>query len=126
MFDEFSIESRALELFDLEFRRRCAGRSQSPIQLEEWCPAVRLLPQMGQLLMECHWRPVADITLTIQRLIFEQTFVCDQGEISRRGCEQLGVDQQVKLMLRVLEDVRQLLVSNGEWSDRPATPLMCG
>lgn len=87
---------------------------------------MRVMPILLELLAECHDRPAHYFTPTIRRQLIEHCFIIDNGDDMDKQERVVSLEQQVQMLVRVLEQLRQTLLRQGQWSDAPVTPQMYG
>jgi hypothetical protein len=90
------------------------------------CPVWWLIPDLLQLIGERHDEPVILLRPSIRRLIRERAgiYACGAG-MSEAAADEL-LEQQVDLLVRVLEQVRQQALDCGQWSEISPAPQMFG
>lgn len=86
------------------------------------CPVVWVLDDLLRLLAENHDRPVSEMRSSIRRLLLERAYIANvmaMGSVP-------PLEKQVDMTITLLEEVRQMAMSRGQWSDQQAAPQMCG
>ena len=78
------------------------------------------------LLADLHDRPATDLAPAIRQVIAEMAFIDDWGDALPAQDRKTALDREVDLAVHVLEKVRKFALAAGQWSDTPATPMMCG
>ena len=126
-----SLETIARELFVREWEKEhregtylgssVRQRSCALPQSTMW-----VLHDLVQMIAESHDRPVHQMAPMIRRLIAEQNFADDCGDPIISADREAQIDLQVDVVLRVLEQVRDLALDQGLWSNAPMVPQMFG
>ena len=93
---------------------------------EEQCETCDLLADMLDLLAETCDHPVQARREAIRRMVRQHRFVTESSDPSGAARDDVGIQQELDILLRVLEKVRQRAVAQGMWCTAPVTPLMCG
>ena len=114
---EWEQEYREGTQLDSSVRRRSCALPQSTL----W-----VLHDLVQMIAASRDRPVHQMAPMIRRLIAEQNFADDCGDPIISADREAQIDLQVKVVLRVLEEVRHLALDQGLWSNAPMTPQMFG
>ena len=100
-----------------------AAEAETPLP---GCPVRWLLTDVLQIIAEHHDRPVEQVRPVLRRLVEEHAHFDDSGDAVLDPKHDQSVDQTVELFVEVLEQVRLEAYRQGNWSDAPVTPLMCG
>lgn len=93
----------------------------------EVCPLLWLVPEFLNLVLEEHDRPIHELEPIIRRLIDEADFVDENGDTTI-GATTHGheVEEQARLVVAMLMELRASATEHGQWSDAPVTPIMFG
>jgi hypothetical protein len=86
------------------------------------CPVVWVLDDLLRLLAENHGRPVSEMRSSIRRLLLERAYMANVMAMGSLP----PLEMQVDMTITLLEEVRQMAMSRGQWSDQQAAPQMCG
>ncbi len=125
-----SLESAARELIDLELQRialRSASTREPPLTDEVDVNFVAwLLPDLLALVAEKHERHVRHLAPAIRQMICDRTFLDECGDCAVSIDNEQLVNRHVQLIVAVLEKVRLIALAQGDWSNAPVTPQMCG
>lgn len=125
------LETIARDLFEREWeeehRKHTSAYSSSR---RRYCvlpqSTLWVIPDLIHMVAESHNRPVRELSPMIRRLIAEQNFADDCGDPIINADRESQIDLQVKVVLRVLEQVRRLALDQGLWSNAPMAPQMFG
>lgn len=122
-----TLESMALELFEQEYERearRGAGQRvrRTPMGHVEVCPVAWVMNELLKLIEERHAEPVEELRPAIRRLIMEKAFAF--GAQVAVADPTRAVDQEVELIIRTLERVREHAFASGRWSQMHCMPEM--
>ena len=75
------------------------------------------------LVAENPHRPAQDLESLIHRMIVENQFVDDNGDSVVLDALE-SADQETQVLIKVLEQCRQVGLKEGLWSEAPVTPVM--
>jgi len=98
---------------------------RSAVDVEN-CPALWILPELLVLLVERPNQPARELAPQIHHMLQEQEFVDENGDSCVLAEHEGFLRQRVDLIVGVLEDVRRIARSRGEWQDELAPPQMFG
>lgn len=102
-------------------------------EVPEKNPAAGAVPGAGLwvvdelvvLLVAYHDQSTDTLRSKVRRLVLEHMFTADGGD-SVMAHDAPSMDSQVDMIVHVLENARQRAFNQGDWSNQPAAPLMCG
>jgi hypothetical protein len=92
---------------------------------EHDCAGLNMLDDLLALLMDRHDQPVKEWRQIIRRMVLDRMFTDHTGD-SIAQHDAPTMDFQTDLIVHVLEEARQNAMTQGQWSDQPSPPLMCG
>lgn len=126
-----SLEMIARELFEREWEREHReGALSGAAASQKMCALPRstmwVLNDLVQMVAESHDQPVHQMAPMIRRLITEQNFADECGDPIIDADRVAQNNLQVEVVLRVLEQVRDLALTQGLWSNAPMAPQMFG
>lgn len=98
---------------------------RSAIDVEN-CPALWIVRELLDLLGEKPHHPARDLGPQIHQMLQEQEFVDENGDSCVLPEHEGYLQEQVNLIVGVLEDVRRIARSRGEWQDELSPPQMFG
>lgn len=122
-----TLESMALDMFDEEYEREAAHAARRRRMRHsfgghvEVCPVVWVMHELVQLVEENHTVPVEQLRPCIRRLIAEKAFAFGTRDDTD---PEKALDQEVDLIVRALERVREHAFASGHWSSMECTPEM--
>lgn len=116
----------AKDLWNAEWSKAARSRKAAPVNaMLHTCPSPTMIETLVDLLAEDPSRSVAELEPIIHRMLFESQFVDEGGDSVILDAFD-SLDVQAQLLVRVLEEVRQLGLREGLWSTEPVTPMMFG
>lgn len=123
-----TIESYARELLENEWCKflQASPEQHRDVSIPDSCTIMWLTPVLVDMMAETHEQPADKLGPMIRRLLVEQHFCDDNGDNVVADAEEELLDNLVRLIVQVLERVRRSAIANGQWSNAPVTPLMCG
>ena len=124
------LEAVARDLFEQEWAREREREDREDegggIMQAEACPIVWIIPELVDLVAGTRDRHVKSLEPVIRRRVRDLSFINESGDPFAEEERQRSIDRQIKVMTRVLSQVKGLAVSRGQWSDVPVTPQMFG
>ncbi len=120
------LSKTAKELWEREWAEAAQRRDISERNgILQTCPSPALIESLVDLISEDPRRPVAELEPVIHRMLFENQFIDDGGDSVILDAFD-SIEVQTRVLVKILEEVRQLGLSEGLWSEIPATPMMFG
>lgn len=120
------IVKSAKQLWEREWLASSRARGPSPAQgMLQTCPSHTMIESLVDLVAEDPRRPVAEIEPVIHRMLFENQFIDDGGDSVILDAFD-SIDVQTRILVKVLEEVRQQGLQDGMWSAMPTAPMMFG
>ncbi|QNN22374.1 hypothetical protein HED60_08835 [Planctomycetales bacterium ZRK34] len=84
----------------------------------------RCVPMLVDMIISEHEKPVKHFEPAIREMIIERCVIGAAPTCHR--CDPHVIDRHVRLLLGELEHIRSNQLEQGDWSDAPVPPLMCG
>jgi hypothetical protein len=120
------LSSMARDLWEREWAKAAQMRgSINHHAMMQTCPSPAMLDSLVELVAEDPSRPTHELEPVIHRMLFESQFIDDGGDsviLDAFDC----IDEQTRILIKILEEVRQVGVGDGIWSTTPMAPMMFG
>lgn len=84
----------------------------------------RCVPMLVDMIIGSHDKPVKHFEPAVREMVIERCVIGAAPTCNR--CDPHVIDRHVRLLLAELETLRNRQLTEGDWSDAPVPPLMCG